>query len=124
MKASQDEEEVLLAVEESLARKTVSMLLLKDEVSSSDLDQRDKNVERRSASRCTNNPGHNLCSFTAPTLCLFTMPNRMKSVYNTYIPTGTAASQTARDRLKDMCMTRGLKSEMPLLVLHSTLLDM
>lgn len=100
MKASQDEEEVLLAVEESLARKTVSMLLLKDEVSSSDLNQRDKNAERRSASRYTNNSGHKFCSFTAPTLCLFTMPSRMKSVYNTYIPTGTAASQTTRARLK------------------------
>lgn len=47
MKASQDEEEVLLAVEESLAAKTMGMLLLKEEESSSDLDQKDTNAETR-----------------------------------------------------------------------------
>lgn len=83
MKASQDEEEVLLAVEESLARKTVGMLLLKDEESSSDLDQTHTNAEISSANRNTDNPGHNFCNFIASTLCLFTMPSRMKSVYNT-----------------------------------------
>lgn len=51
MKASQDEEEGLLAVEESLARKTVGMLLLKDEESSSDLDQRNTDAEISSVNR-------------------------------------------------------------------------
>lgn len=83
MKDSQDEEEVLLAVEESLARKTVGMLLLKDEESSSDLDQRDTNAETSSANRNTDEPGDNFCNFTASTLCLFTMLSRIKSVYNT-----------------------------------------
>ena len=83
MKASQDEEEVLLAVEESLARKTVSMLLLKDEESSSDLDQRDTDAEISSTNKNTDNPGHNFCNFIASALCLFTMPSRMKSVHNT-----------------------------------------
>lgn len=83
MKASQDEEEVLLAVEESLARKTVGMLLLKDEESSSNLDQRDTNAEISSTSRNTDDPGDNFCNFTASTLCLFTTPSRTKSVYNT-----------------------------------------
>lgn len=45
MEASQDEEEVLLAVKESLARKTVGMLRLKDEESSSDLDQKNTTAE-------------------------------------------------------------------------------
>lgn len=51
MKASQDEEEVLLAVEESLAAKTVGMLLLKEESSSSDLDQKDTNAETSNRNR-------------------------------------------------------------------------
>lgn len=41
MKVSQDEKEVLLAVEESLAKKTVGILFLKDEEFSSNLDQKD-----------------------------------------------------------------------------------
>lgn len=45
MKVSQDEEEVLLAVEESLAKTTVGILFLKDEESSSNLDQKDTNAE-------------------------------------------------------------------------------
>lgn len=83
MKASQDEEEVLLAVEESLARKTVGMLLLKDEESSSDLDQRDTNAEISSANSNINDPGDKFFNFIASALCLFTMPSRIKSVYNT-----------------------------------------
>lgn len=55
MKASQDEEEVLLAVEESLAAKTVGMLLLKEEESSSDLDQKDTNAE--TSNRNIKDPG-------------------------------------------------------------------
>lgn len=41
MKVSQDEKEVLLAVKESLAKKTVGILFLKDEEFSSNLDQKD-----------------------------------------------------------------------------------
>lgn len=57
MKASQDEEEVLLAVEESLAAKTVGMLLLKEEESSSDLDQKDTNAETSNRNRNIKDPG-------------------------------------------------------------------
>lgn len=57
MKASQDEEEVLLAVEESLARKTMSILLLKEEESSSDLDQKDTNAEISNKNRIMKDPG-------------------------------------------------------------------
>lgn len=57
MKASQDEEEVLLAVEESLARKTMSILLLKEEKSSSDLDQKDTNAETSNKNRNMKDPG-------------------------------------------------------------------
>lgn len=57
MKASQDEEEVLLAVEESLARKAMGMLLLKEEESSSDLDQKDTNAEISNKNRNTEDPG-------------------------------------------------------------------
>lgn len=99
MKASQDEEEDLLAVEESLARKTVSMLLLKDEESSSDLDQRDTKAEISSANRNTDNPGHNFCNFIASTLCLFTMPSRMKSVYNTSAHKNSSIPES-RSRIK------------------------
>lgn len=60
MKASQNEEEVLLAVEESLARKTVGMQLLKDEESSSDLDQRHTNAEISRANRKIDHPGDKL----------------------------------------------------------------
>lgn len=83
MKASQDEEEVLIAVEESLARKTVGMLLLKDEDSSSDLDQRDTNVKKSNTNRNTDDPENNFCNFIASALGLFTVPSRIKSVYNT-----------------------------------------
>lgn len=89
MKASQDEEEVLFAVEESLARKIVGMLLLKDEESSSDLDQRDTYAEISSTNRNINNPGDNFCNFIASTLRLFTMPSKIKSVYNT-LPHGNS----------------------------------
>lgn len=58
MKASQDEEEILLAVEESLARKTMGMLLLKEEESSSsDLDQKDTNAEISNKNRNIKDPG-------------------------------------------------------------------
>lgn len=68
MKASQDEEEGLLAVEESLARKTVGMLLLKDEESSSDLDQRNTDAEISSVNRNTDDPRDNFYDFLASTL--------------------------------------------------------
>lgn len=78
MEASQDEEEVLLAVEESLARKTVGMLRLKDEESSSDLDQRNTTAEARRTDRNSDNPGNTYCNFPASPSCLFTMPSRHK----------------------------------------------
>lgn len=78
MEASQDEEEVLLAVEESLARKTVGMLRLKDEESSSDLDQRNTTAEARRTDRNSDNPGDTYCNFPASPSCLFTMPSRHK----------------------------------------------
>lgn len=74
MEASQDEEEVLLAVKESLARKTVGMLRLKDEESSSDLDQRNTSAEAHRTKRNSDNPGDTHCNFPASPLCLFTMP--------------------------------------------------
>lgn len=78
MEASQDEEEVLLAVKESLARKTVGMLRLKDEESSSDLDQRNTTAETHRTNRNSDNPGDTFCNFSASPLCLFTMPSRYK----------------------------------------------
>lgn len=78
MEASQDEEEVLLAVKESLARKTMGMLRLKDEESSSDLDQRNTTAEARRTDRNSDNPGNTYCNFPASPSCLFTMPSRHK----------------------------------------------
>jgi len=107
MKASQDEEEVLLVVEESLARKTVSMLLLKDEESSSDLDQRDTNAETSSANRNTGNPGHNFHNFTASTLCLFTTPSKIKSVYNT-LPHRNSSIPDSQGQIKRCVYKQGI----------------
>lgn len=80
MKASQDEEEVLLAVEESLARRTMGMLLLKEEESSSDLDQKDTNAEISNKNRNIEDPRAIPVSLY---LRLFKMPSRIKSVCNT-----------------------------------------
>lgn len=104
MKASQDEEEVLLAVEESLARKTVGMLLLKERgIFFRSRPERHKcwNKQQEQEQRSRGNS----CNSIASTSCLFKMPSRIKSVCNTLPPTGTAASQTTRHQ--DTCVRSG-----------------